>query len=258
MPASRTTARPTVALVLLGLALGGFFDGILLHQVLQWHHLLSNVGAVADVRMQLLADGLFHALMYLVAVGALLAIWRRRMGLGARGGVLAAVLAGFGLWHVLDTLLSHWLTGIHRVRVDVPDPLFWDLLWLALFGAIPLALAWWLRRRPGGGGGAATTAIALLTVAAGTWALAPRPVPATGALVLFAPGVPPARAFDALARLDARVRWVDAGGGAWAVDWAVPPSAWQLLREGAVLASGTALGLGCVASTEVAGRDSGR
>ena len=26
-----------------GMALGGFFDGILLHQVLQWHHLLSAV-----------------------------------------------------------------------------------------------------------------------------------------------------------------------------------------------------------------------
>jgi uncharacterized membrane protein len=29
-------------LILLGFALGGFFDGILLHQILQWHHLLSS------------------------------------------------------------------------------------------------------------------------------------------------------------------------------------------------------------------------
>lgn len=27
----------------IGFSLGGFFDGILLHQVLQWHHLLSRV-----------------------------------------------------------------------------------------------------------------------------------------------------------------------------------------------------------------------
>ena len=26
----------------LGFGIGGFFDGILLHQVLQWHHLLSG------------------------------------------------------------------------------------------------------------------------------------------------------------------------------------------------------------------------
>ena len=31
-----------------GLSLGGFFDGILLHQILQWHHLLSGVDAVKD------------------------------------------------------------------------------------------------------------------------------------------------------------------------------------------------------------------
>jgi uncharacterized membrane protein len=29
--------------VLLGLGLGGFFDGIVLHQILQWHHMLSAV-----------------------------------------------------------------------------------------------------------------------------------------------------------------------------------------------------------------------
>src|SRR5687767_15168137 len=29
--------------VLLGLGLGGFFDGIVLHQLLQWHHMVSNV-----------------------------------------------------------------------------------------------------------------------------------------------------------------------------------------------------------------------
>jgi uncharacterized membrane protein len=29
---------PTAAGIFLGLGLGGFFDGIVLHQILQWHH----------------------------------------------------------------------------------------------------------------------------------------------------------------------------------------------------------------------------
>jgi Predicted membrane protein (DUF2243) len=33
---------PVSAGVFFGLGLGGFFDGIVLHQVLQWHHMLSN------------------------------------------------------------------------------------------------------------------------------------------------------------------------------------------------------------------------
>ena len=32
-----------IAGIFLGLGLGGFVDGILLHQILQWHHMLSNV-----------------------------------------------------------------------------------------------------------------------------------------------------------------------------------------------------------------------
>jgi uncharacterized membrane protein len=51
----------------LGFAFGAFFDGILLHQVLQWHHLLSLVQGdlYRDIRVQILADGLFHAAAYL-------------------------------------------------------------------------------------------------------------------------------------------------------------------------------------------------
>lgn len=248
--AADSRKSPTGALVLLGLALGGFFDGILLHQVLEWHHLLSNVERAADLRVQLLADGLFHVLMYLVALWALVLLWRRRQGLGGGAAVASATLFGFGLWNVLDIALAHWIVGIHRVRVGVPNPLFWDLLWLAMFAAIPLAIAAWLRRRPvTGGGGRASAAVVLLAMASGTWALAPRPVPASGALVLFAPGVSGSHAFAALAKLDARVRWVDPAGAVWAVEWTQPPSAWALLREGALLASGTGLGLGCVSST---------
>ena len=35
---------PVSAGILFGLGLGGFFDGIILHQVLQWHHMLTSAG----------------------------------------------------------------------------------------------------------------------------------------------------------------------------------------------------------------------
>ena len=54
---------------MLGFGLGGFFDGIVLHQLLQWHHLLSGLEqARLDIRLLILWDGIFHALMYLVAI----------------------------------------------------------------------------------------------------------------------------------------------------------------------------------------------
>lgn len=48
---------------LLGFVLGGFFDGILLHQILQWHHFLSTINS-DNIRLQVAADGYFHVLMY--------------------------------------------------------------------------------------------------------------------------------------------------------------------------------------------------
>jgi hypothetical protein len=39
---------PVSAGILLGLGLGGFFDGIVLHQILQWHHMATSAGYPAD------------------------------------------------------------------------------------------------------------------------------------------------------------------------------------------------------------------
>ena len=154
MDATEHARGLTLAAGVLGFGLGGFFDGIMLHQILQWHHLLSLVPGIGDLRAQVMWDGVFHALMYVVAAWGLAALWRasRRGPVVSRGVVLGAILIGFGVWNIVDTLLSHWILGIHRVKLDSPNPLAWDLLWLAVFGIAPLLLGVALRR---GGGTAA-------------------------------------------------------------------------------------------------------
>jgi uncharacterized membrane protein len=86
---SPTSDRRRLALAggILGFALGGFFDGILLHQVLQWHHFLSLVEGEAyrDIRTQILADGLFHVAVYAVASVGLWLLWRGRSGFTGSG-----------------------------------------------------------------------------------------------------------------------------------------------------------------------------
>ncbi len=42
-PESATSIR--LPATILGVGLGGFVDGIVLHQVLQWHHMLSSTGS---------------------------------------------------------------------------------------------------------------------------------------------------------------------------------------------------------------------
>jgi uncharacterized membrane protein len=238
---------------LLGFALGGFFDGILLHQILQWHHLLSNVDAARDMRVQILADGLFHALMYVVAAVALALLWRARTAAaepGASGRLWGAALLGFGAWHIVDSVLSHWLLGIHRIRMDSPNPLMWDLIWFFVFGVLPaLRRHARARRRQRGwrtGRGRHAGIAALL---AGPIAALPGALDSTQVLVLFAPGVKGAQAFDALAKVDARVLWVDRSGGLWALRMDEPKAARRLYKGGALLVSNTGLGLGCLSWT---------
>ena len=200
---------------LLGIALGGFFDGILLHQILQWHHLLSAIDP-ANARMQVMADGFLHALMYVLALAGLWLLWRlAHRARVATVPLVVAMLAGFGTWHLVDAVMSHWLLGIHRIRMDTTSPLVWDLLWLAVFGVGPLVAAIVLsrsRREPGRAASGATLGlIAALVAGAGYQAVQP-PTDGEFTIVLLLPGSDSDTLFSAAASVDARVVWTDASG----------------------------------------------
>ena len=129
--------------LVLGLGLGGFFDGIVLHQILQWHHMLSSHPdpfVAGDLRLNVLADGLFHAAAYLLTVAGLGLLWRawRRSPSRPSGRTLfGAVVAGWGLFNLVEGLVNHQLLGVHHVRPDGPGGvLLWDaafLLWGVAF-----------------------------------------------------------------------------------------------------------------------------
>lgn len=235
-------------MAMMGLAVGGFFDGILLHQILRWHHLLSLVPGAGDLQAQVLWDGLFHLLMYLLAALALWGLWRSRAEAADGRRSLGLLLVGFGVWHVLDAVLSHWLLGIHRIRLDSPYPLAWDLGWLAVFGLGPLGPGRALLRDPPGGGshGAAWVAgLGALASGLGLWALQPPPG-APVATVVFAPRVAPERAGAALRRAGAEPVWSDAASGVALVR--LPAGGgWRLYLQGALMVGGAGLPDGCFA-----------
>lgn len=150
-----TGARfPTAAGLLLGLGLGGFFDGIVLHQILQWHHLLTSAGyppgSVRNLEINTLGDGLFHATTYVFVAAGLGLLWRQARHGHPRwpGKPLAAtLLLGFGLFNVVEGLIDHQLLGLHHVNETVPRDqwLWWDLGFLA-WGAAMIAGGWFLLR----------------------------------------------------------------------------------------------------------------
>ena len=137
-----TARRPlVVAGIWLGLSLGGFFDGIVFHQILQWHHMLTGAGypatTVPDLEVNTLADGLFHAATYSMLVVGLSLLWRagRRRDVPWSGTtLLGSVLLGAGLFNLVEGIVNHHVLGIHHVRQG-PGQLAWDLGFL-LSGAI--------------------------------------------------------------------------------------------------------------------------
>jgi uncharacterized membrane protein len=150
MPRLRPPAAPSL---LLGVGLGGFVDGILLHQILQWHHLLTSHGccasaSVAGLEDNTLADGFFHALTWLVVVaGVSLAVrawqrgemappWRFHVGL---------LLVGWGAFNLVEGLIDHQLLGIHHVRDDLGGPIGWDIGFLVV-SAVLVGAGWALAR----------------------------------------------------------------------------------------------------------------
>jgi len=138
---------------LLGIGLGGFVDGIVLHQILQWHHMLTSTAehpssTVAGLEANTLADGLFHAATWIFVAAGTTALWRAwREGRVAPPwrGWLGALLAGWGAFNLVEGLIDHQLLGIHHVRDDLGGPLGWDLAFLAL-GAGQLAVGLLLMR----------------------------------------------------------------------------------------------------------------
>jgi uncharacterized membrane protein len=140
--------------LLYGLGLGGFIDGIVLHQILQWHHMVSHVDdypvtTLAGLEANTLADGFFHlATWFLVLAGSVTAItaWRQGRLAPTWSFHFGLVLAGWGAFNLMEGLIDHQLLGVHHVRDDLGAPLSWDIGFLVL-GALLIGAGWLLHRR---------------------------------------------------------------------------------------------------------------
>jgi uncharacterized membrane protein len=135
-----THRGPLVAAgMLLGTGLGGFVDGIVLHQILQWHNMLSAripPTDVVDIKVNMLWDGLFHAFTWCMTAVGLALLWRA----GQRSDVprstptfVGSILLGWGLFNVIEGVVDHHLLELHHVHPGAGE-LAWDLGFLG-FGA---------------------------------------------------------------------------------------------------------------------------
>lgn len=129
----------TKAGLVLGLGLGGFADGIVLHQILGWHHLICTTETcrpetVETLKLQNTQDGFFHLATWLLTLAGVGMLFRaaRASGDAWKGRALAgAMLAGWGVFNLVEGLINHQLLGIHHVRPGHPHEWMFDLVFLA-------------------------------------------------------------------------------------------------------------------------------
>jgi uncharacterized membrane protein len=138
--------RATTAGGVFGFGIGGLVDGIVLHQVLQWHHLVAGettTKTVEGLEANTLADGVFHlATLAVVLLGTVLIHRAPRDGRAVVGGALV----GWGVFHLVDEVTFHLLLDLHHIRM-VEDYLAYDLAFAGIGVVLVVVGARLLRTR---------------------------------------------------------------------------------------------------------------
>lgn len=128
--------RRTIApALMLGVGLGGFLDGIVLHQILQWHSMLSNLVppvTLEALHLNMFWDGIFHAATCLVTFAGVMLLWRS----GQRGTnpplrvFVGGLLTGWAVFNLIEGLVDHHLLRLHNVR-EIAEPAVWNVGFMA-------------------------------------------------------------------------------------------------------------------------------
>ena len=143
------TTLPVAAGLVLGFGLGMFIDGIVLHQLLQWHHLVSEYEPTTNVsglEENTFWDGVFHASAWLVTLIGVILLWlsRRAPIRLRRRAFTGLLLIGWGAFHVVDQFAFHLALGAHHIR-QVEDYQVYDWSFFGI-GVAFLAAGWLLVR----------------------------------------------------------------------------------------------------------------
>jgi uncharacterized membrane protein len=130
--------------VWLGIGCLGAFDGIVFHQLLQWHSVYMDTHRHG----QIVSDGLFHTFTVIALIVGALMLWQAGHPNDiARGKqlLLGGVLMGGGGFNLVEGLVNHHILQIHHVREGVLHELAYDLAFLAS-GVLLYAIGFYIKK----------------------------------------------------------------------------------------------------------------
>lgn len=124
--------------MILGIGLGGFIDGIVLHQILQWHEMLSNKippTTLIGKTVNMFWDGVFHAFCLVVVLIGVIRLWKliRRPDIDRSGYLLSGGLfIGWGIFNIIEGLIDHHFLKLHNVKELSANPEAWNYGFLVI------------------------------------------------------------------------------------------------------------------------------
>jgi uncharacterized membrane protein len=114
--------KPLIAAgTILGIGMGGFVDGILFHQILQIHNMLSAKippTSLVNIQTTMVWDGLFHALTWVMTAIGIAMLWHagKRRDVPWSGRTFAGgMVMGWGIFNFVEGILNHHILNLHHV-----------------------------------------------------------------------------------------------------------------------------------------------
>lgn len=145
------TSQPVAASgVVLGIGLGGFVDGILLHQIWQLHAMLSAkvpITTMENMQKNMTFDGVFHAAVWVTTLIGVILLFNaaKRSDVFFSDRVFyGSMLAGWGIFNVVEGVIDHHILELHHVVQRLGQSI-WDLLFLGA-SAVLIVVGWAIAR----------------------------------------------------------------------------------------------------------------
>lgn len=134
----------------IGIGMGGFVDGILFHQIFQFHSMLSAkipTDTLVGAKVNMVWDGLFHTMVWIATAIGIWLLWKaltRRDVIVSGKALVGSMLMGWGLFNVIEGVINHHILNLHHVY-ELMGLSIWDYAFL-IWGALMIVIGWFMRK----------------------------------------------------------------------------------------------------------------
>ena len=128
----KRTAPLIAASLILGMGLGGVFEGIFFNQLLQWHQVISAkipANTISGKSLNNFWDGVYHFITWLLTGTGIFLLW----SLVGRNDVarsnrvfFGGVALGWGIFILLEGIANHYVLSLHHINESSAYRQWWD------------------------------------------------------------------------------------------------------------------------------------